>query len=61
MRPLFVDLARRVSHASLALVFALLVAGCGERPKLAHLSADAVLLAFGDSLTFGTGAGEAES
>ena len=43
-------------------VFLLAVASCGGNyPKVGKLDANATILAFGDSLTFGTGAGVADS
>ena len=46
---------------ALFFALALLASGCSQQAKLPPLPADAVLLAFGDSLTFGTGASESES
>ncbi|MDZ7829023.1 MAG: arylesterase [Halofilum sp. (in: g-proteobacteria)] len=50
----------RVARA-LAVGLLLVVAGCGDGPTLDRLGDDAVILAFGDSLTHGTGADPDES
>lgn len=51
-----------VLRITVTLLLACLAAGCGEKvPKVTKLGAADVILAFGDSLTYGTGAAETES
>jgi lysophospholipase L1-like esterase len=46
---------------SVCIFLLVLISGCSKPPQLPALASDAAILAFGDSLTAGTGAGESES
>ena len=55
-------MTKSVQIGSLLLwIYFCLLAGCTQSAKLPPLADDGVLLAFGDSLTYGTGAAEGES
>jgi acyl-CoA thioesterase-1 len=56
-----VQFSMRLLLVTLCAVAIVVGAGCGKSVALPKLSADATILAFGDSLTFGTGANEDES
>jgi acyl-CoA thioesterase-1 len=51
----------RIQVIGTALLCCLAVTGCDPTPKLEALAEDAVILAFGDSLTFGTGASKQQA
>ena len=51
-----------MKRLAFALVLALVVASCGQKvPRVSPVGPGDVIVAFGDSLTYGTGANEAES
>jgi len=53
---------RSMSRLTIIFVFVAALAGCGPNvPRIAPLGPNDVIVAFGDSLTFGTGAAENES
>jgi len=51
----------RLLHFSGAILLVLLISGCGDKLSINPIPDDGVILAFGDSLTFGTGVNREES
>ena len=51
------DMMRRI----LGFIMVILLCSCSRTPQLPKLHSDAVVLAFGDSITFGTGSSNSES
>lgn len=49
------DMIPNLRHPTLLLFILLFMAGCDQQPQLRPLATDARILAFGDSLTYGTG------
>jgi acyl-CoA thioesterase I len=60
-QPLLPQTARQCLSFIVAIWLALLLAACSKPPQLPYLDTNANVLAFGDSLTFGTGANPQES
>jgi lysophospholipase L1-like esterase len=52
---------RRIKITIVVLLYLMTATGCDQTPKIAPLAEDAVILAFGDSLTYGTGADKQQS
>jgi len=58
----FVETERTLRTLAAALVMAVCLAGCGAKvPRLPAVGPNDVIVAFGDSLTYGTGTNESES
>ncbi len=59
---MFRDMAKRaVHHLLMPVLVLLLLTTCSSQPELPRLAPDATILAFGNSLTYGSGAKERES
>lgn len=61
VRPSVIGSKFSVRYLLFLVLGALVLCSCQKTPKIAPLGSEAVILAFGDSLTYGTGAGREES